>query len=102
MALVPHERSLVKRLEGKRFALVGVNCDSSPEVQRRCEEEKQINWRSFFDGREGSVGKELNIRLLTVIYDLDHRGVIRYKGVRDKDMEVAVDTLLAEIDQPKK
>ena len=52
MAMVPHERSLVKRLEGKPFALVGVNRDASREILKKCEEKRKITWRSFFDGRE--------------------------------------------------
>ena len=58
--------------------------------------------RSFFDGREGPIGKKWNIRFLPTIYVLDHKGVIRYKGVRDKDMDVAVDTLIKDVDKEKK
>jgi len=100
--MVPHERTLVKRLEGKPFALLGVNFDGSKEVQKKCEEKKQMTWRSFFDGREGPIGKKWNIRFLPTIYVLDHKGVIRYKGVRDKDMDVAVDTLIKDVDKEKK
>jgi AhpC/TSA family len=35
MAMVPHERELVKRLDGKPFALLGVNCDGDREKARR-------------------------------------------------------------------
>jgi hypothetical protein len=30
--MYPHERSLVKRLEGKPFALLGINSDPSQKV----------------------------------------------------------------------
>ncbi len=102
MAMVPHERSLVKKLEGKPFALLGVNFDNSKEILKKCEEKNQITWRSFFDGREGPIGKKFNIRYLPTIYVLDHKGVIRYKGVQDKAMDDAVDTLLKEVDKSKK
>ena len=32
------------------------------------------------------------------IYVLDHKGVIRYKGVRGEAMDEAVDTLIAEME----
>jgi len=99
MAMVPHERTLVKRLEGKPFALLGVNFDNSKEALKKCEEKNQMTWRSFFDGRQGPIGKKWNIRFLPTIYVLDHNGVIRYKGVQDKEMDAAVDTLLKEVEK---
>jgi hypothetical protein len=101
MAMVPHERALVKRLEGKPFALIGVNFDKSKEELKKSEEKNEITWRSFFDGREGPIGKEWNIRFLPTIYVIDHKGVIRYKGVRDKEMDKAVDTLLKDVETKK-
>ncbi len=67
MAMVPHERSLVKRMEGKPFALIGVNFDNAKEDQKKSEEKNQITWRSFFDGRRGPIGKTWNIRFLPTI-----------------------------------
>jgi hypothetical protein len=98
MAMVPHERSLVKRLEGKPFALLGVNLDNSKENMKKAEESHEITWRSWFDGREGSIGKQWHIKYLPTIYLLDAKGVIRYKGLReDKEINEAVDALLKEV-----
>ena len=102
MAMVPHERSLVKRLEGKPFALLGVNLDSSRETLKKCEEKNKITWRSFFDGRGGPISKGYNIKSLPTIYVLDAKGVIRYKGVRSEAMDKAVDGLLREREGEKK
>ena len=101
MAAVPHERSLVKRLEGKPFALVGVNNDATKEDLKKSEEKRKITWRSFFDGREGPIAKEWNVQYLPKIYVLDARGVIRYKEVRGEDMDKAVDALLKEAEGKK-
>src|SRR5689334_25241949 len=98
MALVPHERSLVKRLEGKPFALLGVNLDASRETLRKCEEKNQMTWRSFFDGRDGPIRKDYNIRSLPTVHVLDARGGIRSKGVHGEAPHRAVDQLLAELD----
>jgi hypothetical protein len=98
MAMVPHERSLVKRLEGKPFALLGVNFDSSKEVLKKCQEKHSISWRSWFDGRRGGpIAKQWNISVLPTIYVLDAKGIIRYKGVEGAKMDTAVDTLLKEM-----
>ena len=102
MAMVPHERALVKRLEGKPFALIGVNLDKDQEEQKRVEEKNQITWRSFFDGRQGPIAKKWKIQGIPTIYVLDHQGVIRYKDLRDKELEDAVDTLLKEVGPAKK
>ena len=101
MAMVPHERSLVKRLESKPFALIGVNFDETRVVQKKTEEDNKITWRSFFDGKDGPIGKDWNIRFLPTIYVIDHKGVIRYKGVQNKEMDKAVDELLTEAEAKK-
>src|SRR5262245_62165116 len=98
MAMVPHERSLVKRLDGKPFALLGVNLDASRETLKKCEEKNGMTWRSFFDGRDGPIGKRYNVKSLPTIYVLDAKGVIRAKGVRGEALDKAVDGLLKEME----
>ena len=98
MAMVPHERALVKKLDGKPFALLGVNLDNSIEECRKVEKNKKITWRSWFDGSGGPIAKLYNIRYLPTIYVIDHKGVIRYKDVRGKKMEEAVLELLKEVE----
>ena len=56
MAMYPHERSLVKRLEGKPFALIGVNSDQDKEQLKKAMEENKITWRSFWNGPAGTGG----------------------------------------------
>ena len=102
MAMVPHERSLVQRMEGKPFALLGVNFDNTRQELKETEEKSKITWRSFFDGREGPIGKQWNIRFLPAIYLLDHRGVIRSKGLQDEELDKAVEALVKETERDKK
>jgi peroxiredoxin len=99
MKMVPHERSLVKRLEGKPFALLGVNLDANRDILKKCEEKNKMTWRSFFDGSDGPIGKEHNLKSMPTTYVLDARGVIRYKGVQGEAMDRAVDHLLAELEK---
>src|SRR3954469_16815900 len=98
--MYPHERSLVKRLEGKPFALLGVNSDKDKEELKKRMAEEKITWRSFWNGPKGTDGpisRAWNVRGWPTIYVLDARGVIRAKGVRGEAMDRAVDDLLAEM-----
>lgn len=96
--MIPHEKTLVKRLEDEPFALVGINSDSE-ERYRKERPEMGVTWPSFFDGGStgGPIAKRWGVRGWPTIYVLDHKGTIRYKGVRGESMDHAVDTLLAEM-----
>ena len=99
--MYPHERSLVKRLEGKPFALLGVNSDTDKEELKKRMAEEKITWRSFWNGPKGTDGpisRAWNVRGWPTIYVLDHKGVIRYRDVREKKMDEAVDALLKELE----
>ena len=99
--MYPHERSLVKRLAGKPFALLGVNSDRDREALKEVMTKEEITWRSWWDGgsTRGPIAGQFNVSSWPTIYVLDAKGVICYKGVRGAAMDKAVDTLLAEIDQ---
>ena len=100
--MYPHERSLVKKLENEPFALIGVNSDADLDKLRPRLEEEQISWRSFWNGpkgTEGPISTAWNVRGWPTIYVIDHKGVIRYKGVRGEKMDEAVDTLLEEMEE---
>jgi hypothetical protein len=98
--MYPHERSLVKRLANEPFALIGVNSDTDMGKLKKRMEEENISWRSFWNGPKGTRGPisaTWNVRGWPTIYVFDHKGVIRYKDVREERMDEAVDTLLAEM-----
>jgi hypothetical protein len=63
---------------------------------------KGMSWPSWWDGEEGPIGAQWNVRALPTIYVLDHKGVIRYKDVRSEALDKAVDTLLQEMQGEKK
>lgn len=98
--MYPHERSLVKQLADKPFALIGVNSDRDLEKIRETVKEKNLSWRSFWNGPQGTGGpisSRWGVTGWPTIYVLDHEGVIRYKNVRGPAMDEAVATLLAEM-----
>ena len=103
--MYPHERSLVKRLEGKPFALLGINSDDDKEELKKALEKEQITWRSFWNGPEGTSGPistKWNVRGWPTIYVVDAKGVIRFKNVRGEAMDKAVDKLLEEAEKDGK
>ncbi len=98
-----HERSLVKRLEGQPFALLGINSDRDREALKKVMKKQGITWRSFWDGgsTQGPIASAWNVKGWPTIYVLDHEGVIRYKNVRGERMDEAVDKLLAKMKKSK-
>jgi hypothetical protein len=103
--MYPHERSLVKRLESKPFALLGVNSDTDKGALKEVMKKEEITWRSWWNGPEGTRGplsKTWNVHGWPTIYVLDHKGVIRYKNVRGEKMDEAVDKLLKEQEEAEK
>ena len=97
--MYPHERSLVKRLESKPFALLGINSDRDKAELKKAMEKEHITWRSFWDGggTSGPIARAWNVSGWPTIYVLDAKGVIRYKNVRGEAMDRAVDALLKEM-----
>ena len=82
--MYPHERSLVKEMKDKPFALIGVNSDADKEKLRPRMEEENITWRSFWNGLEGTSGPisaAWNVSGWPTLYVIDHNGVIRAKSV---------------------
>jgi hypothetical protein len=95
--MYPHERSLVKRLADKPFALLGVNSDHKRDEVKKVIETNQLRWRSWWDGSDGPIQTAYNISHWPTIYVLDHEGVIRYIDVRGNALDEAIDKLLAKV-----
>ena len=98
--MYPHERSLVKRLKDKPFVLLGINSDPKERLKQVVKKEN-MTWRSWWDGGDtsGPIASHWNVEGWPTTYVLDHNGVIRYKNVREKEMDEAVDTLLKELEK---
>ena len=102
--MYPHERSLVKRLKDKPFALIGMNSDGDLDTLRQVRVEKELTWRSFWNGPDGTGGpisSAWGVRSWPTIYVIDEKGVIRYQNVRGEEMDSAVDQLLEEMEKSR-
>jgi thiol-disulfide isomerase/thioredoxin len=103
VAMIPHEKELVKRLKDRPFVFIGINADATKEVAQKFIEKQEISWRNLFDGRVGGqIAGKYRIQYFPTIYVLDSNGVIRYRDVRGQDMDRAVEELLKEAGTEKK
>ena len=102
----PHERSLVKNLAGKPFAVIGVNIsEANTRDLKKVVEKENLTWRSFSDPRTsegwGAISKKWNLAGTPTIYLIDHKGVIRHKwlgGASEKVIDKAVEKLMQELE----
>lgn len=98
--MYPHERSLVKKLADMPFAIVGVNSDSNREKIQAIVKKKNISWRSFWNGPDGTGGpisSAWNVSGWPTLYILDGEGTIRYKDVQGSAIDDAITKLMAEL-----
>jgi hypothetical protein len=98
VAMIPHERTLVKRLADQPFVLLGINSDPA-DVYRTKRVDMEVTWPSFWDGgiKGGPIASRWGVTVWPTIYVLDHLGRIRFQGPRGEAMDAAVDQLLAEL-----
>jgi len=102
----PHERSLVKQLADKPFAVIGVNLsEPNTSALKKLAEKENLTWRSFSDPPTsegyGAIAKKWNLAGTPTIYLIDHKGVIRHKwlgGARAKVIDNAVEKLIQEVE----
>jgi hypothetical protein len=93
--MIPQQRALVSRLNGKPFTLLGINSDRDRSGLVKKLESETITWPQIHEGAERAISKKWNVRGYPTIYILDHEGVIRKKGfLSEEEIEHAVDDLL--------
>jgi RNA polymerase sigma factor (sigma-70 family) len=98
-----YERSLVKRMQGKPFALLSVNGDDDKDKLREVMKKDNITWRSWYDGggsanNPGRITRQYNVSVWPTLYIIDRRGVIRHKFLGspgNKRLDEAINALVA-------
>jgi thiol-disulfide isomerase/thioredoxin len=100
-AMIPHERDMVEKLKDKPFTLISISADEKKETLEKFLELNKMPWTHWWNGASGGILKELDIQFFPTIYVLDGEGVIRYKNIRNKQLEEAVEKLLAETKDKK-
>ena len=103
--MYPHERSLVRRMADKPFAIIGINSDSDLSKIRQIVKDKAITWRSFWNGTEGARGpisEKWCVQGWPTTYLLDKDGVIRYSNLNGDKLDEAIEKLMAEMGEEVK
>lgn len=99
-AMLPHEKELVKKMEKKPFALIGMNSDKDPEALKKFLDKEKITWRQVVLGStESAIPSKWNVHSWPTIYVVDARGVIRSKNVRNERLEEVVEKLVKEAER---
>ena len=102
--MFPHERSLVKRMSGKPFVLLGVNGDTVDDSLKAKNEEAEITWRSFKNqasADQPQISDQWNVQGWPTLYLIDAEGIIRGKWLGspgDAVIDEAIDKLVAEVE----
>lgn len=87
--MIPHERSLVERMEARPFALIGINSDEDKEKYREQAEENGVTWRSSWQGSmDGPIPTLWGVEGWPTLYLIDDLGVIREYWVGSPGNEV--------------
>ena len=109
--MYPYERSLVDRMRGKPFVLLGVNGDGDRDQAPRADRSR----RASTGGRGGTaagaptqagpIARRYNVHAWPTLYVLDHRGVIRHKSLGfpgPKKLDSILDALVKAADDEAK
>ncbi len=98
--MIPHQREMVERFSGEPFALLSVSCDRDQETLETFLTQTPMPWDHWWVAPDSQFKKALNISSFPTIFVLDGNGVIRYKNLMGAQLEEAIETLLAENEQP--
>jgi hypothetical protein len=93
-------------LEDKPFVLLGICTPIVPNGLRTLIDNGEVTWRVWFDehgsppGREGPrLAHEWRPGYRPRSYVIDHKGIIRHKGLSRRDEVRAVEQLLRELEK---
>ena len=101
--MYPHERSLVKEMEGKPFEIIGINSDDIERAQKAVLE-NELSWRSFqneHEGRERSISADWFVSGWPTIVVLDAELRIHYRGHDGNAATEVAKKLVAELGAAK-
>jgi len=99
---MPHLRALVERLKDQPFVLLGVNTGDSEEAYREGLDKHGVSWPCAWQGPDQSPIADLyRVVGYPTILVIDPEGKIRFRDLRGSSLDKAVDTLLAEMREPR-
>lgn len=100
-AMIPHERELVKRMKDKPFTFVSISADDDKDELKEFIKKEPMPWTHWWNGPDNPMLETWDVQYFPTIYVLDAKGVIRFKDVREKDLDEAVERLVKEAEEKK-
>jgi peroxiredoxin len=93
------ERSLLERLAGKPFVVLGVNGDGDRKGLAEKLKAEKVSWVSWFDGGYpgGPIATRWDVEVWPTLFLIDHMGVVRKRFIgwtERKALEEAIDELV--------
>jgi thiol-disulfide isomerase/thioredoxin len=100
VSMIPHEKSLYKRMEGRPLVFLAVSVDEKKGALTTFLESEKIEWANVFDGLGGPISTAWHVDKYPTMFVIDAKGIIRYKyeGTVQLELDHAVDKMLSEIE----
>jgi peroxiredoxin len=98
VAEMPNVKSVYQRFHPRGFEIVGISLDQSRDKLDAYIQQQGIEWPQYFDGKwwNNDVAQMYGIKSIPSTLLVDRKGKIRYKSLRGKQLEQAVEKLLQE------
>ncbi len=97
----PLERALVERMKGRPFALLSVNVDSDKGNLLKSIKHGEVTWRCWWEPQENGLNRQRwKANEIACVYVIDASGIIRGKDIEGKTLDVMVDGLVHDLEQP--
>ncbi len=97
MKLVPHERLIAERYQGKPFVMIGINYDDDLECARKAMAKYGIAWRTMQTANElEHLRSQWKVRGLPTVAIIDADGIIRSVRVGGVIDEHIIENLVAQ------
>lgn len=98
IAEMPNVKSVYSKYHPKGFEIVGISLDQSRDKLDTYIQQQGIEWPQYFDGKwwNNDIAAMYGIKSIPATLLVDRRGKIRYKSLRGRQLEAAVEKLVAE------
>jgi hypothetical protein len=90
-------------MEGKPFVFLGINGDDDRSKAMEVMAKESMSGPSLWNGSKlGATVTKFGVRAWPTVYVLDSHGIIRYKNVYRRTLDLAIDRLVAEAEAVRK
>jgi len=97
-SMLPHEKELVKRLEGKPFVMIGISADETLSDLQQFDAVERLPWRNYWDASHEMQRKwRIQGYPTMIVLDREGREVRRIVGAEKDELEEAIEEALKKV-----